>query len=75
MEPELVADTAVAVGGTRVATETGSASVADTTPAASGACGRIDMLDPLVLGLAARWSSDPGSSEPVPATDGLKDPC
>ena len=52
MEPELVTDTAVAVGGTRVATETGSASVADTTPAASGACGRIDMLDPLVLGLA-----------------------
>ncbi len=76
MEPELVADTAVAVGGTLGATETGSASVADAmgtsgssgpvgsipicvtvsartmysaTPAASGACGRTDTLDPLSL--------------------------
>ena len=29
----------------------------------------------LVLCLAARWSSDPGPSDPVPAIGGLSDPC
>ena len=97
VESELVADTAVAIVGIRVATEAGSASVAgamgrcwssvpaesipicatasartmhSATSATSCACGRIDTLDLLVLGLATRWSSDP-----VAATVGLSDPC
>jgi hypothetical protein len=43
------------------------------TPAASGAYGGNNTLDPLVLGLATRWLSDPGSTDPVPATGGLSD--
>jgi hypothetical protein len=43
------------------------------TPAASGAYGSNNTLDPLVLGLATRWLSDPGSIDPVPATGGLSD--
>jgi len=47
----------------------------DASPSSSGACGSTDTLDPLVRGLATRWSSDPGSRDPVPATGGSSDPC
>ena len=45
------------------------------TPAAFGAYGSNNTLDLLVLGLATRWLSDPGSSDPAPATGGSSGPC